>query len=173
MKLSQFRYIRDLQDRSEFGETLIRRWPKLKPFMVEYDTRMYGLKGDPEMTFHELGHCMDVMYRGKPEKMKEEDFGYPRTKHIQLMGVPAVIVETRVFAFQFLLHEVLGVERTKDSILSPGAVEIFLEATSGKPNSRQEWLDRIYANMDLHRPTVLALADKTVEYIVTECAEYI
>jgi len=130
---------------------------------------------------HELAHSMEMVNRGQEKRLKLQNYGWA----IGQFGHTAktATIECRVFALQYLFEEAAFGHQCAD-ILSLKNASMFLSIARSKSVWKSEdeckvWVKerkpeyRILDFMEEHRPNFKSLLDKTVDYIVDECAELV
>lgn len=150
--------------------------PRLIPFFNKECPLQYN-----QMFGHELAHCIEIVHRGQPERLKLENFGWP----IGVFGhtPKTATFECRVFALQYLLEEELLGNQSNDLLNLENVNLVLSTPRSGfiwkSDADRVVWLknrrpDYYICNfMKDYRPNFKSLLNTTVDYIVDECAELV
>lgn len=179
--LHQFRFIRQHPD-SKVGLLIANHTPQFTQFALSGRS---GLAGVWHFV-HELAHCIDmVCIRNQPERLMLQNFGWPleidldgneQSQTVVSFTKKAATNECNVLALQELLMDKFNVESNEKW---PTAVD-FSQVLQGKlfwknPDHSTEWttekpaMDRITENMELYRPHIDEMLQKTVDYICDNC----
>lgn len=118
---------------------------------------------DVELFCHELAHAMDLVSRGRQNRLFLENFGWDRFTP-EVWTRKMVENEVRVFAYQWYLMKVIDPLCDIDAgVLGPSIIVSFFKVVSGIPRAEVE--DMIKVAIETQESNSLSLVKDTVEYI--------
>lgn len=181
MSFHQFRLIRTFpyQARAAMYREHI---PEFEIFIADEDPqyKSYPEFTDREMYFHEMAHCMEMVVRGKFDRLKVDNFGWPKNE-VGWFSPASANSECIVVALAILLEDRLtGTIRT-DMLNNPSVMSTFIQAHQHKkrPFLLKEWIAERSAKLRIedavkeYKTSFEGIFRTTTKFIAEECAEFV
>ena len=159
---TQFRYF--VGRTPEFESHVIAKAPAAASLFRNTWKDYKGEWADAELFCHEFAHMMDLVRKGKQERINLENFGWPR---ITQRGWSLAMAknEAEVFAYQWLVREYFDMPENTYALLGIDAIPVFLEAMCDRKASRDFFHTYCLEAMEKQREGLGDLVNKTVEYV--------
>jgi len=171
LSLTQFRHFKGCRADSELARTVLAKFPQLEPLFLECKPGFYNtLAEDYHLFAHEIAHMLDLVRKGKKERIKMENYGWPRIVDRGRWTLTMAKNEAEVFAYQWLLGDYFRFPKSwNDSVLDIKTIPIFLKAMVSNNLATEEFFKEYCQEAVMKQTEGLdALVHETMEYIVSE-----